>query len=137
MGKIPVYSPTQVAVAAFFGGPIATVYVLWKNFRALDNHAAAKKTLIWGAVFLVAILVALPVLPDKFPNFAIPLAYTIVARQIADKYQMSKRSILDSTSHDFQSNWNVLGVCVGFIVLFFAIAFAWFLILYAAGVAVD
>ena len=125
MDKINIYSPTQVLVGSFVGGPIAAVFMLWKNFQALENRSGATQTIIWGAIFLVAVLVTLPYLPDKFPNYAIPAAYSGAAFAIAKQYQMSKQAILDSQQYTFQSNWNVFGIAVAFMVLFIVLIVAW------------
>ena len=133
MNKIPVYSPTQVRVAAFFGGPFATVYTLWKNFHALDNAASANKTLVWGAVFVVALFIAMPVLPDGFPNVAIPVAYMLAAGGIAEKFQMPKQAIQESDRYEFRSAGNVVVVCLVCFVLFATAAVAWLFALASTG----
>ncbi len=133
MSKIRIYSPTQVAVGSFGGGPIATVYALWTNFRSLDNRSGAKQTIVWGSVFVVGLFLILPFLPDKFPNYAIPVAYSMTARLIAEKFQMTKTAILQSERYEFQSNWNVLGISIGFLIAFLIIAVAWLFALSSLG----
>ena len=121
MPKKKLYSPNQVAVSSFLGGPFAMVYVLKKNFDALGNEKESKKVFIWGVVFNVLLFAVLPFLPEHFPNYAIPIGYTVGAQMAAEKFQMSKKAILDSDQYGFQSNWNVLGVSVGFFVAFVVI----------------
>jgi len=123
--KIKIYSPRQVLAGSFVGGPIAAVFMLWKNFQALQNRPGATQAIIWGVIFLVAVLLILPYLPDKFPNYVIPAAYSGAAFAIANQYQMPKQAILDSQHYTFQSNWNVFGIAVGFIVLFIVVIVAW------------
>jgi tetrahydromethanopterin S-methyltransferase subunit F len=125
--KIKIYSPIQVGVGSFLGGPLAAVFVLWKNFSALDKPSAATQTLIWGLVFSVVLLVVLPYLPDKFPNTAIPIGYTAGAISVAKSYQMSKEAIRESEQYTFQSNWNVFGISIGFMVTFLVVAVVWIL----------
>jgi hypothetical protein len=125
MDKIPVYSPTQVGVSAFVGGPFAVVFTLWKNFIALGERHAATQTLIWGALFNVAVLAVIPVLPDKFPNTAIPIAYTVAAYLMARRYQLTKQAIRESEQYRYRSNWNVFGISVGFMLLFLAVIALW------------
>jgi hypothetical protein len=48
MDKSKIYSPNQVGLGTFFGGPLAAVYFLKKNFDAVDNSATAEKTVIIG-----------------------------------------------------------------------------------------
>lgn len=62
------YSPRQIAIGSLFGGPLAAVYVLKKNFDPLDNESGSKQTLIYGGLFLAVILLSAPFLPDNFPH---------------------------------------------------------------------
>jgi hypothetical protein len=105
--KMPMYSPSQVFGGAFFGGPIALVYFLHRNFLSLGQESEAKTTLVWGVVFNVAVLAALPFLPDKFPNSAIPISYAIFGRYFAQSKQLTKEAIASSGQFTFQSNWRV------------------------------
>jgi hypothetical protein len=125
MNKIKLYSPNQVGCAAFFGGPFAAVFVLWSNFCGLGKGVAARQTLIWGALFSLALLLALPFLPGRFPNLAIPIAYTLAAKLSADKYQLSKSAIRESEQYAFQSNWNVFGISFAMMVAFLIVIFLW------------
>jgi hypothetical protein len=133
MDKIKLYSPVQVGIAAFCGGPLATVYTIWQNFRAMGNDISARRTLIWGTVIVIALLLVLPFLPDKFPNLAIPLANLAIAQAFVQKFQMTKQAILESEQYGFQSNWNVFGVIVAAIVAFLAILVALIFAFIAAG----
>ncbi|WP_198300892.1 hypothetical protein [Cellvibrio sp. PSBB006] len=103
------YSPTQAACGTI-GGPVGLVYFLWKNFRSLNNESAAKKTVLYGGFFIIALTALIPFLPENIPNTIFTIAYIITARHVAEKHQMSKQAIKDSPLHDFQSNWRVLGV---------------------------
>ncbi len=134
MQKRSLYSPTQVAVGSFVGGPMAAVYFLWENYVALENRSGARATLIWGTVFVVALLAILPFLPDKFPNLVIPIVYMVIARQIAEKGQMSKQQIQASENYTFQSGWRVFGLSVLLLAIFAAVTVGWLLGLDAAGV---
>jgi len=134
MNKIKLYSPNQVGCAAFFGGPFAAVFVLWRNFCALGKGVAARQTLIWGALFSLALLLVVPFLPDKFPNLAMPIAYTLAARLSADKYQLSKLAIQESEHYAFQSNWNVSGIIFAMFIAFMIIVFSWVFALVSYGI---
>lgn len=134
MDKAKLYSPIQVLSGSFFGGPGAVVYVLWKNFRVLGNSSAATQTLVWGGLFIIAIFLVMPFLPERFPNYALPIAYAALAQFIAQKYQMTKQAIAESEQYEFQSNWNVFAVSVGFLVAFVAIGIIWMLALDHFGV---
>jgi len=131
MDRIKLYSPNQVAVAAFVGGPLAATFVLWSNFRALGNDLGARHTLIWGVLFVLLLLIVLSFLPDRFLGQAgILAAYTVMARHFAEKYHLSKSAIQESEQYAFQSNWNVFGmsvaILVGSFIVVFSVLFVWF-----------
>lgn len=108
-GTSLVYSPGQVAAGAFVGGPVGLIYFLRENFLTLGDAEQAKKCLIWGAVLLVALLLILPVLPDKFPSMSFTVAYMIAGQQIANTRQLTKSAIEESPHYAVQSNWRVFG----------------------------
>jgi hypothetical protein len=120
--KIKLYSPMQVAVGSFIGGPFAAVYVLWQNFRALGEEPEAKWTLIWGVVFVAAVFAILPMLPEKFPNYVLPVIYSLGARLVAERFHLTKQAIKQSDRYGFQSNWNVVGIGVVFLLAFIVLA---------------
>ena len=124
MNKQPVYSPGQAALGSFLGGPLASVVFVRRNFQALGNSEAEKKTLLFGAILLLALLGLLPFLPDRFPNMAFPIATIVATRAIVEKYQFTKQAIAESTSLAFQSNWRVFFVALLCLVVFFAVAMA-------------
>lgn len=108
-GTVPIYSPNQVAAGAFIGGPVGLIYFLWENFVTLGHAQQARKSLIWGAVLIVALLLILPWLPDKFPGIAFMLVYMAAGRQLANNQQLTKRAIDDSPRYMYESNWRVFG----------------------------
>lgn len=73
------------------------------------------QTLWWGCFFNIALLAAMPFMPQHFPNYVIPLAYSWGARGIAESKQLSKESIAESPQFRFHSNWKVLGLGVVFL----------------------
>ena len=128
-----VLSPTQIAVGSFWGGPIATVYYLRKNYLAIGNEELAQKTLLFGVVFLIFLLGLLPFLPEKFPNMIIPFAYCLAARKIAEATQLKKEQIENSEEYIFESNWKIFGVGVLTLLLFSVVALVVMFALEAVG----
>ncbi len=123
--KIPIYTPKQIFAGSVLGGPVALVYFLRSNFQRLGNASAAKQTLIWGTLFNLAVIVMLPFLPERFPKFIFPLAYSWAARAIADSRQLNNEAIAASDRYRFRSNWAVVGwsiaLVVGTLVVWFGI----------------
>lgn len=105
-----VYSPTQIAVAAFIGGFVSVIYFLYANFVALDNEDGKSKTLLYGTMFTVALIAILPFLPDNTPSMPFIIAYVVAGRTLSEKYQMTKKDIIESNEFDFHSNWRVFGI---------------------------
>jgi hypothetical protein len=105
--KAKIYSPTQVACGTI-GGPVGLIYFLHSNFLTLGNDKLKKNTLVYGGLFLLALVVILPFLPDEIPSTPFTILYIVIARLIAEKYQMTKSAIIDSDDFEFHSNWRVL-----------------------------
>lgn len=133
MEKKKVFSPNQVLACAFFGGPMAMVYALWKNFQVLERPRDVRQILFWGSLFIVALLLFSPVIPD-WAEVAIPVAYSFAAWSIAQNHQMAKQDIRDSAQYDFQPIMTVIGVCIVFFVAFVAVTFAFIFALISADV---
>jgi hypothetical protein len=134
MLKTSVYSPTQVAIGSFIGGPLATVFFLGKNFACLHNRTGLQKTCIYGTAFIALLFIILPLLPDSFPNYAIPAAYIIAARKIVEKYQLSKTAIAQSSDYSFQSNAKVFLISLGFLIAFLVLMVGWIMGLAQMGI---
>jgi hypothetical protein len=107
---VRIYSPTQAACGALVGGPVGLIYFLYANFGVLGNAEAQRKTVAWGVVLIVALVIILPLLPDKVPSTPFTIAYMFMAQQVAVKHQMTKEAIIASPQHEFQSNWRVFGL---------------------------
>lgn len=104
--KTKIYSPAQVACGTI-GGPVGLIYFLHSNFSTLGNDRHKKNTLIYGGLFLLVLIIALPFLPDEIPSTPFTILYIVTAKLIAEKYQMTKLAIIDSDDFEFHSNWRV------------------------------
>jgi hypothetical protein len=131
--KRKIYSPNQILAAAFLGGPIAMVYVLWKNFQALENPHGMQQILFWGSIFIIALMLFSPLMPNSLLDYVIPFAYPLAAWSLAESYQMTKQAIADSQTYEFQSAWNVIAASMVFLVAMVIVAFTWFSVLVAVG----
>lgn len=122
MDKSKIYSPNQVGLGTFFGGPLAAVYFLKKNFDAVDNSATAEKTVIIGGACIVALLCLLSYVPDTFPRMVIPIAYTVMALLVSRSYQMTKEQIAESDRYTFQPNGTVVLISIAAFIAFVALS---------------
>src|SRR5271166_4121575 len=116
--KSRLYTPAQIRVGTFVGGPIAAAYLLRENFLRLGRGSEARTTVLWGVALTAALMALAPVLPKNVPNVVIPLLYSIVAGSVAEKWQLRKQAIRDSGWYQIQSNWRVLGISLLFMIAF-------------------
>ena len=130
--KIPLYSPTQIAVGAYLGGPLAGIYLLHANFKALSKDGAARSVLIGGALFMMVLLAVLPFMPHQFPSYVIPISYTLAARGIANGYQMKKPDIATSDKYSFESNWKVTAASILGLLILIVLVFSEMMLLIVA-----
>ena len=122
------YSPNQVALISWLV-PAAAVFVLARNFTALGDKTAAKRTLLWGCLYGVWFYSHLFISEDPVPFFALGhLAFVGSAHQIAARRQISV-ALARSEVFDVQSEDRVIGVVAGtaiaLLVLFLAIGVVW------------
>jgi hypothetical protein len=76
---------------------------------------------VWGLALVAGLMALLPFLPTRFPNYLIPLLYSLAAGSIADKWQLQKQAIVDSGRYQIQSNWRVFGMALLFMIAFMLI----------------
>ena len=124
MNKLKIYSPNQILLGSFWGGPIAVVYFLYRNYTLLDNNEYAKKTIFLGSFLILVLLELLPFLPEKFPNMIIPLFYSLLGKQLAIQTQLSKENINNNENYLFESNWKIFGIGTLTLFIFLAISIA-------------
>jgi hypothetical protein len=108
--RTPVFSPSQGLLGTFLGGPLAGVYFLRANYLAKGEAKRATLTTVWGIVLSLALLCAIPFLPERLPSPVIPLAYTLTVRAIIEKLQFTKAQIASSNTFTFASNGKVAGI---------------------------
>jgi hypothetical protein len=131
--KKKIFSPNQVLAASFLGGPMAMVYVLWKNFQTLQDPPGMHQILLWGSIFIIALMLFSPLLPNSWLDYVIPFAYPLAAWSLAESFQMPKQAIVGSQAFEFQSAWNVIAVSIVFLVTMVVVTFTWFFVLVAVG----
>jgi len=106
------YSPQQIAVAALIGTPLPACWMFAQNYLALGMRSAAKSALTFGSLGTVAVLGLAFLLPDKFPTFIVPLAYSAALRELAKQRQGAAFAAHLSAGGARQSNWRVFGIAV-------------------------
>jgi hypothetical protein len=132
--KTKIYSPLQVLAISFLGGPMAMVYALWKNFHDLEDPYGKQQILIWGTIFIVALLLFAPLMSTEWWNYVLPFIYPIAAWSLAERHQMTKQAIAESEIYEFQTVANVVAVSVFFLIALMAVAVIWYSALATIGV---
>lgn len=106
------YSPMQVSLATYLGGPLSAIYFLKVNFDALGKSTFAKRVTFFGALITILLIFAIPVISSHLSSSIIPLLYLFPVMFVVHKYQMSKIDISDSKEFSFHSNWRVCGMSI-------------------------
>lgn len=133
LNKKKLFTPNQIFACAFFGGPMAMVYALWKNFQVLERPRDAQQILFWGSLFIVTLLLFSSFIPD-WAEVAIPFGYSVAARSIAANHQMRKDDILASDAYEPQPIATVASVAVVFFLGFVLVTVALIFLLVSTGV---
>jgi hypothetical protein len=106
------YSPMQVSLATYLGGPLSAIYFLKVNFDARGESTFSKRVTFFGSLFTIMLIVAIPVISPHLSSSIIPLLYLFPVMFVVHKYQLSKQEISDSKEFSFHSNWRVCGLSI-------------------------
>ena len=123
INELKMYSPNQVFLGSFFGGPLAMLYFLWANFKTLGKSKEAKYTVIYGIAFALALILFLRFVPEQIPGAIAQCIYSFVALIMVDTLQMSRDEIRATNNYSFQSNWRVLAYILGLYLMWLAIIY--------------
>lgn len=121
------YSPAQVCLGTFLGGPIAAVYFLKKNYDMMGIEDSGRTTLIWGTLLTLLFMVGLQYIPDSVPVSAVAAGYSAGVMALVQRDHLRKEDISTLPDYDFRSNWNVL--CVAAVSLISFLGLLYFLML--------
>jgi len=119
---ISVYTPFQVGLASFLGGPLAAIYTLSRNYHQLEKSKDSQNVIIFGAMIVLFLIWLSAILPPQASRTGIPLLCTLIATNLAKSTQLTKAQVDGSQRYKRSSSWNVALVCVASIILFFVIA---------------
>lgn len=123
------FSVRQITAATFIGAPIAGALFLARNYRALGLETAARQSLQWGVVATLLVFLIAYLLPDRFPNSALPIGYCFAMHQLAGRLQ--GRAISDHLrAGGMKGSWApVIGWSVLCLVIIVILIFALFAVL--------
>jgi len=123
------FTPLQVGIGTFMGGPLAGTYYLMSNFDVLNKHKEARYSLLGGILLTMVILGLLPIMPERFPNYILPISYAFGAAHLVKIKQLTKGKIAKSKNYQFRSNWKAVLVSFLGVVAFFIVLFAYVFLL--------
>lgn len=128
------YSPMQVSIATYLGGPLAAIYFLKVNFDALGKKEFANKTLFFGSLIAIVLISVIPIITQYASSSIIPLFYLFPVMYVVHKYQMSKMDIIESKEYEFRSNWTVCGMAILWMVTYLILAVIVLQVLQSVGI---
>ena len=111
--NIMLYSPRQMEVATFFGGPVCGIYMLTANYRRLEKPKYAHNVILIGSiiVFLYLLGNAHP-FSSKISQVIYQAIPVLIIWGICKKYHILKEDIVEEQRYTLRSNWMVLFVIV-------------------------
>jgi hypothetical protein len=108
--QVVLYSPTHVAIAAFFGTALGGAVVLAINERRLGRPQAATLAVILGVLASAALLGIGFLLPDNFPSAPLGLLPLIALRTIAQQRQGELVKAHAQAGGKMGSGWTAFGL---------------------------
>jgi hypothetical protein len=84
-----VYTSKTIVVSSFFGGILASSYMLYHNFKIFGEHKKASLTIVLSICVIVAVTATVfsPAL-SKIPGFLFSIFITVLTSFITNKYQL-------------------------------------------------
>ena len=81
------FSVGQITLATLIGAPIAGCLLLAWNYRVLQKANRVWQSIIYGLMSTMVLFAIGFMLPEKFPNSVIPIAYCFGMRQLVSYLQ--------------------------------------------------
>jgi hypothetical protein len=126
-----IYKKGHLQLAAFFGGPLTTVYILAENYKQLGHPEKIKKTWIIGVCLCILFLIAVFLLSttSATPNIIVPLICILVGTAIMQTWQGADIKQHVDSGGAVYSMWRAL--LIGIIGLVITMIFILFIVLLA------
>ena len=132
--SVPLYSTAQITVATFFASAFAGAWLGAANFRAIGQPLLANRTLRWGLGLAIVTMGLGFLLPDKLPNYILPLAVTFAVRGVAIRHFDVVLAAHKKAGGELRSWWRVVGISLLVLAILLVVVFAcvagWALVYY-------
>jgi hypothetical protein len=110
------YSSKAIAIATYFGGPLAAGVLMRRNFINLGKDDYARQSLMISIIATLLMFVGLLSIPeqmiDKIPRYVIPAVYTAIVYWIVYRLQGADLEKHRKINGLFYSGWKAAGVGV-------------------------
>ena len=107
------FTEKQIYIGTFWGGPIATGLLIYKNFKAIGEESKAIMTLIITLIFSSLLFWGILNIPDgimtKIPDIIFPLVYTAIVYLVYRTYFAKLINPKIEEEGNKASNWLVAG----------------------------
>lgn len=112
--KFKLYSQKAIAIATYFGGPLAAGILIRKNSLNLGREKEGLVALIVGIISTILLFWGIFQIPepiiDKIPNILIPAIYTGIIYLIVEKLHGQILKNHKEENNEFYSNWRATGI---------------------------
>ena len=122
--NVAMYSPRQIFLASFVGGPAAAAWFISRNYRALSRPERVRQSLVLGGVAMGALMLLVFLLPQKTPNNALPIVYSAAIYYYARKEFGSVVTSHLAAGGPKGSWWLVVGIALLSVVAFLGLVVA-------------
>jgi hypothetical protein len=119
---LPLYSPTQIAVATFISTVIAGAWLAASDYKAIGQPLKARRTLWWGAGATIVTLLLALVVPDSVPSLFPPLLIAAIVRAVAEKQLGDIHQAHLKAGGAQRSWWRVVGVALLVLAVIFMVS---------------
>lgn len=108
------FKENAVWLGTYLGGPLTAGYLFAENFKSFGEPEKAKKAWIYGTLTTIILLISLYFTPDSFiakvPHFLIPLVYSLIAKYIFQRQQLTKATEYINNGGQVFSLWRVFAI---------------------------
>ena len=103
------YRVSGILIGTFMGTPLATGWLISRNYRALGDAGRAQQAILYGAIATVLLVAIVLVVPEKIPAFVFTLPQLIAAAHLAKHLQGDRIEEYKASNRTY-SNWRAFGV---------------------------
>jgi hypothetical protein len=111
--NLKLYSSLAIAIATFFGGPLAAGILVRRNSLNLGRPQQARSALVLGIVFTALLFFLVYSIPERIIDsvgLIMPVVYTAIILLVVDKVQGDALKAHREQKRPFYSGWRAAGV---------------------------